>query len=244
MRNEVPAWLLERLAQGELPEERAAAIRARLGEAETEARVEELRAADSAFLERFPPRPMGAAIRARLEEKSVRSHRRPLRLAAFASLGAAALVALFVGVLPEPAPEIRAKGLAPAILVHRSQGGAIEKLSDGARARAGDLVQLSYLAAGKRYGVILSIDGSGVVSLHHPLEGGWAAPLSSEGAVALPHAYELDAAPAFERFFFLAADEPFPVREVLEAAKRAAPDARRLEVDAGIVQASFLLRKP
>lgn len=243
MRRRVPDWLLERYALGELDPAQEAEIRAHLdSEPEDRARLRALREADRDFLERHPPRAIAALIHVRM------GSRRPrwggLAVPALASAALASLALLVVAVVDGEGGEIRMKGLAPSILLHRSQDGVVERLRDGASAREGDLVQLSYLAAGKRFGVVLSIDGKGVVSLHHPLDSAWAAPLSSEGTVSLPYAYELDDAPDFERFFFLAADEPFSVHEALDAAGRMEPGASRLPLREEIVQASFLLRKP
>lgn len=247
MNERIPDWMLERYALGELPPDRAAEIGERIaGRPEEEARLRALREADRAFLAAHPPRNVVAAIQGRLKGRA--GARRPLafRRPVLASLAAAASLALVLGLfLGEEEDEgIRTKGLVPALVVHRSRGGEIERLAEGALARAGDLVQLSYVAAGMRHGLVLSIDGSGVVSLHHPVTGEWAAELDPRGTIALPHAYELDAAPEFERFFFVFSDDPFRVHEVLEAARRAPTGAERLPLDDHLEQVSFLLRKP
>src|SRR5690606_33901846 len=108
-----------------------------------------------------------------------------------------------------------------------------ERLVDGATAEEGDLVQLSYVSAGRRYGAIFSIDGTGELSLHLPLEGGEAVLLEAGPAVALSHAYELDDAPAFERFFFVVSDEPFRLEPILEAARSLPEGESRLPLPRG-----------
>ena len=73
--------------------------------------------------------------------------------------------------------------------------------------------------------MIFSIDGGGVVTIHLPTDGresGSAAELETGGEVRLPFSYELDAAPRFERFFFVAADEPFSLAPVLSRARELA----------------------
>ncbi|MCY1040650.1 ActD-like protein [Corallococcus sp. bb12-1] len=143
----------------------------------------------------------------------------------------------------------RSKGLLPRLDVHRQASARTERLTDGAQAQAGDVVQLSYTAAGKAHGVILSVDGRGAVTVHQPDTGDTSAALERSGTHLLPRAYELDDAPAFERFFLITADAPFELDGVLSAARvlAASPDARTapllLPVDVELGQTSFLLEK-
>lgn len=242
MKRRIPDWLLEQMALGELPPDRERAIATRLAvDPEAQARLEAIHASNRAFHERHPPRRIVASIRARLSPKKRPLPHLPIAAAA-ASL--AALILVLPRIFPEPGEGSRAKGLGPSLLVHRSAGGAIETLSDGAHARGGDLVQLSYVVARRAHGAILSIDGAGTISLHLPLEGDRSVPLEAGRAVPLSHAYELDDAPSFERFFFLTSEAPFSLEEILEAARRAGPTADRLPLGEAIEQTTFLLRKP
>ena len=78
--------------------------------------------------------------------------------------------------------------------------------------------------------MLLSIDGAGKVTLHWPEnKSGAAAALKTSGEVRLPAAYELDDAPAFERFFLVRSTEPFSVATATEAARALAahPSARK-----------------
>ncbi len=118
---------------------------------------------------------------------------------------------------------VRIKGLAPRLRIHRQLGDEVEQLRDGSPAHEGDLVQLSYMAAGNRYGVVVSLDGDGGVTLHHPAQASAQAPLVSRGEHALDHAYELDGAVSYERFVFVTSgDEPIDASAVLTAAQRLA----------------------
>jgi hypothetical protein len=147
---------------------------------------------------------------------------------------------------------VRLKGLATVLSAWRKTGNGAERLADGAAARAGDVIQLSYLSAGARYGVIFSIDGRGVVTFHLP-EGWEGGPtrspaLDGSGEVTLASAYELDDAPSFERFFLVYGDAPFEVSDAAGPARRLAarPDAAlrgRLGLPRTLRQASFLLVK-
>jgi hypothetical protein len=141
------------------------------------------------------------------------------------------------------------------LLVYRQRGVAAndsqpERLADGARAARGDLLQLAYkMALDGAYGVLVSIDGAGRVTQHLPEPGARsAAPLRSEGEVRLASAYELDDAPAFERFLLISTSEPFPVAVAVDAARSLAvqgPRARTapLALAPAFHQTSVLLQK-
>ncbi len=100
-----------------------------------------------------------------------------------------------------------------------------EVIGDGALAHAGDQIRIGYRAAGRSHGMILSIDGRGVVTRHFPRQGRQAAQLTAKGLVLLDHAYELDDAPRWERFYLVSSRQPFDVAPVLEAARTAAASA-------------------
>jgi hypothetical protein len=259
-----PDWLLERIALGELPPEELAAARARLAqEPEGEARLAALEAENKAILEKLTPAAVAREVERRADAarrvEAARREARPLSRFApvLALVPVLAVVLLVVRPGPSssgsgvdmPGPEVtRTKGLQPQLLVHR-QGAAAEpeRLADGAAAAAGDVVQVSYVAAGHPYGVILSVDGRGTVTLHAPEEGSQSVALVPSGAHALPRAYALDDAPAFERFLFITSDTPFALEEVLAAARAvaASPDARTapLALPEGFTQVSFTLEK-
>jgi hypothetical protein len=131
----------------------------------------------------------------------------------------------------------RIKGLRPGLHVYRKVGDAVEPLADGAPARAGNQLQLAYIAAGRRFGVVLSVDGAGHVTFHLPVIAGPAARLRSDGEVALPDAYELDAAPGFERFIFVAGNAPFNAAALADVARGTSPPP------AGTSVVSFTVRK-
>jgi hypothetical protein len=129
----------------------------------------------------------------------------------------------------EPPEQTTSKGNertpSPRLWVYRQRTVANqeqpERLSDGARATRGDVLQLAY-AAGRdgRYGVLLSIDGAGRVTQHLPEPGtSAAATLRAANEIHLPTAYELDDAPGFERFLLVTSAQPFPVAAALDAAR-------------------------
>ena len=104
------------------------------------------------------------------------------------------------------------QGPAAGLSLFRKTANGSETLADGDVAREGDVIRIGYHAVGRRYGVIVSLDGRGGVTRHLPERGATAAPLAPSEVVLLAHAYELDDAPAWERFFFVTADAPFRSR--------------------------------
>ena len=95
-------------------------------------------------------------------------------------------------------------------------------MADGAIARKGDLVRLGYAAVPQAYGVILSVDGRGTVTRHLPANGARAALLARDRMNLLDAAYELDDAPGWERFYFVAADAVFEVEPIVATARQLA----------------------
>ena len=66
---------------------------------------------------------------------------------------------------------IRLKGVKPDLLLYRKRASEVEQLSDSSVAYTGDLIQIFYRAAGKPFGVIVSVDGRGTVTRHLPCIG-------------------------------------------------------------------------
>jgi hypothetical protein len=141
----------------------------------------------------------------------------------------------------------RVKGLRPSLTLYHKTSGGSETLEDGARVHAGDVVRLAYRSAGRGYGTIVSIDGRGVLTRHLPTTGARAAPLRSGETVLLEHAYELDDAPRFERFYLIVSEAPFDLSPVLAAARRAAGSGGgavpALELPSAFEQSTFSLQK-
>ena len=268
--DKTPAWLLERLAQGELDATHADAIRARLSAEgrSWEAELGALAQSNRDILAAQPKAVFAAAIRQRVRSAApVTATRMPWRLLAPLALTGALAATLVLG-RTGPAPmstndsdgEVtQIKGdpsNQPRLLVYRqragqaSAGDEAERLRDGARAARGDLLQLAYAAPDRTlYGVVISMDGAGHVTQHLPDEGtASAAPLRATPEMRLPSAYQLDDAPAFERFVLVTASRTFPVAVVTRAAANLAGHGARarsgsLELPAGFHQAWFLLDK-
>jgi hypothetical protein len=237
-------WRLERYLLGEAPADELQETRETLARDEgLRARLEELERSNAELLARHPPRAMAAAIDARARREPETGPRPGFVIAT----ALAASVAVFAAVGPlgrDPGRSddvTRIKGLAPHLLLYRQNGAAgAEPLAPGTTARANDVVQIAYQAAGHRYGVIISIDGRGTVTRHLPAAGPDAAILAP-GPAALPQAFRLDDAPRFERFYLVTAAQPFPVTTVEGAIRKRAGD--RLDLPPSLAQSSFLLKK-
>lgn len=241
-------WLLEESSAGE-----RARVTELLGEREREALRDEDRALRAHLAKQLPPEPFARRVKAAaalaLPRKTMRA---PL---AFAALGACVCLTLLFAVRPRDdvalseVADSRAKGLLPELHMYRKRGDDAERLSMSSTLRAHDVVQLGYVAAGFQHGVLLSIDGAGNVTLHFPSEPSASTKLEpGQGEHMLESAYELDDAPAFERFFFVASPQPLSVPALLTAARSMAGDPQRaqremLEVAGQARQSSMLLRK-
>ena len=239
----VPTWLLERAAQGELAAPQVDELRMRLA-AEGRSLETELAALATSNQEIHAQVDKDRAV-AEIRRRAARPAERPWQrrslnlfiapLALAGSLGIGLMMLRpgheFSPSHPggaQPAEYVGFKGdkrPSPRLWVYRQRTVANqeqpERLSDGARAARGDLLQLAYAAGPDgRYGVLLSIDGAGRVTQHLPEPGASAAAaLRSPNEIHLPTAYELDDAPGFERFLLITSAQPFPVASALDAAR-------------------------
>lgn len=225
----VPTLLIERLRLGELPPEQADAVRARLRES---GQLHLLEADDAAILAAYPPRVQAAAIRERVGTRG------PRRLWIPVAVAAVALLALAPALRPSAptAPWTAAKGSAQLLVYLESQDGPV-LLHDEDAAAAGDRVQLVVLVPDTGlHGVVVSVDGAHAVTRHFagPLKGGQAEPLA--------HSFELDDAPAYERFFLVTGPEPIDPDVVLQAAAGVSADGP-LALPAHLDQTHIDLRK-
>jgi hypothetical protein len=231
----VPDWLIERLVRNELPAAEAARLRARLEARGEGHRLAAIERSDREILDAHPPAVVAAEVRRRAGLPRNRALGWRTTMFSGLALGAAAMAVVFAmgrsqrtatGAL-DPAmatgPETTTiKGMSPRLALYRKQDKRFDRLPDGARYRRGDLLQLAYVAGGRPYGMIASVDGKGTVTLHLPAEGGPAPRLEAGKEIALPSAFELDATPGFERFVFITADAPFDTLEVVAALRRKA----------------------
>jgi hypothetical protein len=257
----VPDLALEQYRLNELPPREKARI-AKLLETDValRGRLAWLIQSDDEIAREYPAAWLAPQIRARAAERASTG---PARTAVFgwiwpAALGTAVLLLLVTIPGPTSGPGLsnstlstdgnRPKGIGPALTIYRHTDRGSETMADGAVARPGDLLRVGYGAAERDYGVILSIDGRGTVTMHLPRNGRRAALLGHGRLNLLDEAYELDDAPGWERFYFVTADAAFDVAPIAQAARRAAgADLRSppglLPLSREFTQSMFLLQK-
>ncbi len=249
--NDLPPWKLERIALGELEG---------TGSDQEERLVAEINESNREILAALPTADVVREVERRLQRarRAERVQKRPWTLVALGTVTAAIAVVLLLPRLSD-APQTgqqggndssaytgqgseRAKG-DERLLIQVQRDNHATEIEPDDEVAAGDLLQLSYLAAGRRFGTIISIDGRGTVTQHLPESGSSAAGLIAHGRTALPSSYELDDAPAFERFYFVTSQTPFDIRQVLTSAESLAPSEQRLSLERGLRQHVFSVRK-
>lgn len=250
--------LLERLSLGELTRQEEADVLERLKDEPD--RLDALKESNRQILQEHDPRLVAGEVyrRVHLIETEERDRARRYRKRTIWTIvpAAAAALAIFAVVPPKSPiinPEVvieegvRAKGLEPSLKVYRQVGESKEELESGTLVKEQDLIQLSYIAAGFSYGIIISIDGSGSVTLHHPSNAGGTTRLSNAGETGLSFSYELDNAPEFERFFLVASNNDLDVHTVLDAGYDLVKQGRArdglLEIEDKVYQTSITLQK-
>ena len=248
-RRHVPDLILEQYRLKELPVEEVDRLERLLREDPTLAeRLAALDRSDQEIARQYPAAWLAARITSSVPQPK-RAHRvRRLALASAVVAGAVLMVLARPWGDGRPWHDSPIKGLKPSLAVYRQTATGSETLADGAPARAGDVLLLGYVSAGRTYGAIVSIDGRGIVTRHLPVQGARAATLRAGGPILLDQAYELDDAPAWERFYFVTAEHEFDVDAVIEAARRAASRDLRspppaLSLPGDLDQSTFSVQK-
>ncbi|MCO4763260.1 MAG: ActD-like protein [Myxococcales bacterium] len=271
----VPDLLLEQVHLGELPERQADEVRTRLDvEPGGPARLAALATGDKALFDRVPPAQFIAEVQRRQHLAAVQQQQQQQQQQSTPKWGwlagpmvLATAVLLFVARPDGPSPSHVEPALGPAttmterakghvstattgavdLWLFRKRGDAVERMAQGAEARSGQRVQLGYHAHRTGYVAIVSMDGRGAVTRHLPVEGAAALKVSAGPGVMLDHSYELDDAPAYERFILVSSTAPFSVTDIERAAKALSgrKDGRSatLSLPSGAMQTSFLLTK-
>lgn len=225
----LPDWMLERYLLQEIPDELAQEVTTASQDPAVAARLLEIQESNATILAALPPGAVASSVRARAR---VDTHR-PQRVWAVALATMAASLLLVVQP-DEPEETDRSKGSAhilaassaeygePRLLAYRQarEGGAARPLAQTDLLHPGDVLQLSYVAAGALYGVIVSVDGRGAVTLHYPATPDDTTALTNPDERPLPSAYELDDTPSYECFTLVTAQAPFDPRLVMNAARR------------------------
>lgn len=235
----IPNWKLERYLLGELDPDEMEIVRQEIEkDSALKQSLEALRQSDREILERYPASRMERRIRGKLKRQGVSGAgfrtalgKRFWPVPVIPALAVILLLVILPSLFPPGIDEtggpgvqqtIRLKGAGARLHLYRKTETGSERLQNGSLARENDLILVQYQAAGRAYGVILSIDGRGAVSRHFPQGGRNAGKLEKEGLISLDFAYELDDAPRWEQFYFITADSLFEIDSVIEAARRKA----------------------
>jgi hypothetical protein len=269
---EIPSLLVEQLELGELSQARRAAVEAELARAQVDPR-EALRASNAEILRDYPSERVSAEIRRRAANEPTPAPRAWLPWLLVPGLAAAAALVLVLvigdrdpsdgaaetGAIAQLDPgtgegePTRIKGGAKAhLVIDRKRGDGHERLVARELIHEGDLVQISVVPDGAAQAVIVSIDGRGAVTLHHPSAPDRATALPPGDEVALADSYLLDDAPGFERFILVTRsdDAAIDVNAVMAAAEQLAGDPKRARTEplpltgAAWQQSSIELLKP
>ncbi|MCJ7581123.1 MAG: hypothetical protein MUP98_11395 [Candidatus Aminicenantes bacterium] len=260
-------WELERYLLGELPEKRIREIEDQINaDSILQERINALEQSNAEILQEHKPSVMTPEIVQRVEREKANIGERTKPITAkrlFYAVPAisSALLILFV-LLFSPKENrnfsfpngTRIKGTMnidrskPHLLIYKKKDKEADLLKDGDEVKAGDLLQIAYGSASIDYGVILSIDGSGVVTLHYPQNSADSALLGDQNIVLLSLAYELDEAPDYERFFFVTSESDIDVQSILDSANRLSQDKakarfEKLQLSNSYRQYSVLLKK-
>ena len=245
-------FTLERYRLGELSIEDAAAVNGALASDEgLRLSMEQLDKSDAELRHRYPVEffnfqdiPALRSQRPRLRFFRGNTSRsatgaRLIGLAAVIIAGVLIPVLYFVLSTNAEKPEIR--GGTALASVDRTKGSVISGcelsvylkdtqeniLKDRAVLTEGNTVQLAYNvpAGDEYYGVIFSIDGRSVITMHYPYRKGQSSLLTAGKRTFLNEAYTLDDAPDYEIFVMVVSEEPLIAETVLREAQALAEDS-------------------
>ncbi|MCK5153735.1 MAG: hypothetical protein KAQ93_05190 [Spirochaetales bacterium] len=222
MKKHVPEIYLEQLYLNELSPKKTGSI----DNEDTDNLLKDIELSNKEILEKYPPSFIKEGILRKLnnksETKSKKTDFRSFTLKAVPIAAALIFLTLNLSHLNQTTSQdniIRSKGLTPELSVYIDRNNAPSELFNNDIVSESDLIQLTYNAAGNKYGVIFSIDGRGVITLHYPEDKNSTPLIDPNGSHALPFSYELDDAPAFERFFFVSSKQVFDISTILKSAE-------------------------
>lgn len=262
--NIIPQIKLERYLLGELSSEETKRIETCIRDnPKLDKKIQFLHKSNKEILALYPPHQMAQEISLRAHTQKVNQQLQQnltkKRKKIFFSnpvFGIALSVIVLVVITPfffnhtsNDIESVRIKGLSPALTIYRQHSTSPERLQNLSTVKPGDMLQLGYISAGYKYGVIFSCDGNNTITLHYPESDSVVPILEKQKEVFLPNSYILDDAPQFEQFFFITSNEPFSVSMVLIAGKEFVSDNFinrnnvQLNLPASFIQYSCILQK-
>ena len=232
----IPIRILEQINNSEL---NAADFYETYGQQEVEDSLKNLRESNQEILNKYTPEQMRVSIMEKVANKgrnqTVKKYSpdfiRFIQFAAAAVILCAIMIPATLGARARlvttdsnAADTVRVKGNAdtkafenrnPKINLYRLDGDTITTLKNGASAKSGDVIQITYNAGNKDYGVIFSVDGNGNITRHFPEDSWKAEPLHHNyNETPLDFSYELDNAPDFECFIMVTSKEQFSLDDL------------------------------
>jgi len=223
----IPNWKIERYLLGELPAGEMAALKTLENKnIEFCSQLALLRNSNEKLLAEYPAKEFAEKMQVakfKIIEPIKNRWLMPLSACAGLLFAATVLINIFSGennsaqnvVINEDGT--RVKGLKTDLEVWRKTADSVEKLSNGSEAKAGDLLQMRYIAEEKCYGVLLSIDGNRVLTIHLSGENGRAKELEAGKIISLENSYELDNAPKSEIFYLFTSKNEFALAPIEKA---------------------------
>ena len=238
----IPIRILEQIDNSEL---NAADFYATYGKQEVEDSLKKLRESNQEILDKYSPEQMRVKVMEKLANKDYKGNNQTVQSKAIYSpdfarcikyaVAAVILCAIMIPMTlreksislatnPDAVETVRVKGNAntknfdninPKINLYRQDGDKITSLKNGAFAKSGDVIQITYNAGNKNYGVIFSVDGNGNITRHFPEDSWQAEPLHHNyDETPLDFSYELDNAPDFECFVMVTSKEQFSLDDI------------------------------
>jgi hypothetical protein len=227
----IPNWKIERYLLGELPAREMAALKTLENKnIEFCSQLALLRNSNEELLAEYPAKEFEEKMRA--AKFKVIEHKKNRWLMPFSACAALLIAAtVLINIFPgENALEnslaqnavisedgTRVKGLKTGLEIWRKTADSSEKLSNNSEAKAGDLLQMRYIAEEKCYGILLSMDGNRVLTIHLSGENDRAKELEAGKIISLENSYELDNAPKSETFYFFTSKNEFALAPIAEA---------------------------
>ncbi|MFH0975736.1 MAG: hypothetical protein V1874_08115 [Spirochaetota bacterium] len=240
--NRIPDIMLERYVLKELDPKKTNEIRV-LSETDPDiaSRIMEIRKSNEEILRTYPDDKITAEITHKYNTQNIswkKQRRIPvkyLRIIPPVAVAAAALVVFIL--LPAVKKDVaiidtnditRIKGKETALYLYKkNRNGEIDLMKNNSGAKTGDLIQIGYSTMENSYGVILSIDGRGKVTLHYPANEKQSSKLPAGKKHLLENSYELDDAPDFERFFFITSSNEINIASVVFSAEMLAVERKK-----------------
>ena len=240
MKESVSLFMLERYRLGELYSEDEKAVKDALAmDGELRSRLEALDRSDRELRLRYPAAYF--KFKPAISKFPSQESFKPTRPRLIRGIAAAAILCILFPVVYF-FHNARANSIATSVamgnaLADRAKGSALTgaelslylkgedelPLSNLVELGEGNTVQLAYTApAGEYYGVIFSIDGRSLVTMHYPYSRGQSSLLVSGKRTFLEEAYTLDDAPDYEVFVFVVSTEPLDADAVQKEAQKIA----------------------